>query len=443
MSFSVKRFLPKTLFGRSLLIIITPVLILQVLGTYIFYDRHWSRMTDRLAFALVGEIAIITGEIEVGRSAEDIDRISDIIARDLKLNINYDPDIDELPAERIDGWRQQMVAKTLKDGLKGRLNMPFSMFFGEDGRWLDVSFLLENGVLTVSVPENRLFSSSSYIFILWLIGLSVVLFSIAVIFMRNQIRPIRRLAVAAEWFGRGRDIPDFKPHGAKEVRQASNAFITMRDRIKRQISQRTEMLAGVSHDLRTPLTRMKLELELLDDRDSKAIRADIADMENMIEGYLDFARGDAKEEPELIDVRAIIEKAVKDAIRQKIDIVYKTEVKEPVSIWIRIFAFERCLSNLISNAGQYAQHCQISLEVDHNNMQTVILIDDDGPGIPEDKRDEVFKPFYRLEESRNKKTGGVGLGMSIAQDVVYSHGGQIMLEDSPLGGLRVRILLPI
>jgi two-component system osmolarity sensor histidine kinase EnvZ len=278
MSFSLKRFLPKTLFGRSLLIIITPVLILQVLGTYIFYDRHWSRMTDRLAFALVGEIAIITGEIEVGRSAEDIDRISDIIARDLKLNINYDANLKTLPPERIDGWRQQMVAQTLKDGLKGRLNMPFSLFFGEDGRWLDVSFLLENGVLTVSVPENRLFSSSSYIFILWLIGLSVVLFSIAVIFMRNQIRPIRRLAVAAEWFGRGRDIPDFKPHGAKEVRQASNAFITMRDRIKRQISQRTEMLAGVSHDLRTPLTRMKLELELLDDRDSKAIRADIADM---------------------------------------------------------------------------------------------------------------------------------------------------------------------
>ena len=215
MSFSLKRFLPKTLFGRSLLIIITPVLILQVLGTYIFYDRHWSRMTDRLAFALVGEIAIITGEIEVGRSAEDIDRISDIIARDLKLNINYDANLKTLPPERIDGWRQQMVAQTLKDGLKGRLNMPFSLFFGEDGRWLDVSFLLENGVLTVSVPENRLFSSSSYIFILWLIGLSVVLFSIAVIFMRNQIRPIRRLAVAAEWFGRGRDIPDFKPHGAK------------------------------------------------------------------------------------------------------------------------------------------------------------------------------------------------------------------------------------
>jgi two-component system osmolarity sensor histidine kinase EnvZ len=445
MSFKLKKILPQTLFGRSLLIILTPVLLLQFIVTFIFYDRHWNRMTDRLAFALVGEMAIIIEAVENAPSAESVvNDIGDNVHANLDIILSYEPGLKRLPQQELDGLRPEIVARQLRRVLANRLEKPYTVSVGEDERIIEISFLVRDGVLTFTVPERRLFSSSSYIFVLWMIGISLILFAISIVFMRNQIRPIRRLAVAAEWFGRGKDVTNFKPAGSREVRQAAKAFITMRDRIKRQISQRTEMLAGVSHDLRTPLTRLKLELELLEDSDeATAMRKDIDDMERMIEGYLDFARGDAQEEPELIEVQLFLEKLQKDAKRQNIAVEVENLTKYPVSAWLRINALTRCFMNLINNANHYADNIRISFEADMTEQQAIILIDDDGPGIPAEKRDDVFKPFYRLESSRNQRTGGVGLGLSIAQDVITGHGGSIALDESPLGGLRVVIQLPL
>lgn len=445
MSFKLKNLLPQTLFGRSLLIILTPVLLLQFFVTFIFYDRHWNRMTDRLAFALVGEMAII---IEAAENAQDpvmaIDDITEKVHANLDIILSFDKGEVVLPPEKLEGIRPEIVASQLRHVLAERIDIPYTIQIGEDNKLIEVSFKLSDGVLTFTVPERRLFSSSSYIFVLWMIGISLILFAISIVFMRNQIRPIRRLAVAADWFGRGKDVSNFKPAGSREVRQAAKAFITMRDRIKRQITQRTEMLAGVSHDLRTPLTRLKLELELLDDNpEAKAMRKDLEDMERMIEGYLDFARGDGQEEPELIDIQTFLEKLKNDAQRQGIAVELDIDTKFPVSTWLRVNALTRCFANLINNADHYAKQIKISFAADIPNQIATIIIDDDGPGIPKESREDVFKPFFRLDDSRNQKTGGVGLGMSIAQDVITGHGGSIVLDDSPLGGLRIVIELPL
>lgn len=445
MSFRIKDFLPQTLFGRSLLIIMTPVLLLQLLATYVFYDRHWTRMTDRLATAIVGEISIIMDAIESSDTPElTADAIAPKLIRDLDIVIRFDPEVTQLPSGHISGWRPRLVTEKLNEQLNHKFSEPFNVYVGANERWIRVAFLLTDGLLTVSIPERRLYSSSSYIFLLWMAGLSMILFAIAIIFMRNQIRPIRKLAIAADWFGKGRDVANYKPEGAREVRQAAKAFLTMRERIKRQISQRTEMLAGVSHDLRTPLTRLKLELEMLDqNEDINAMRADIEDMEQMIEGYLDFARGDGQEEPELTDIQVLLEKIQKDAKRQNIEVSLDLKTQYPVSAWIRVQAMTRALMNLITNAERHAKTISVSFEANMPEQEAVIIIDDDGEGIAAEYREEVFKPFYRIEASRNKKTGGVGLGLSIAMDVVHGHGGIIKLEDSPLGGLRVRITLPL
>ena len=258
--------------------------------------------------------------------------------------------------------------------------------------------------------------------------------------MRNQVKPIRRLAIAADNFGKGRDVSNFKPEGASEVRQAGSAFLIMQERIVRQINQRTDMLAGVSHDLRTPLTRMKLQLEILNDHQgAEELKSDIAEMEHMLDGYLAFARGEGTEEPEPTDLTALLNDAVAQARRKGGVIDLHTEGKLMVSLKPK--AFKRCLTNLIDNALQFAEH--VSVRAGERGDAIEIAIDDDGPGIPEDLREEVFKPFYRIEGSRNPGTGGVGLGVTIVRDVIRGHGGEIRLGDSPNGGLRVRLRVPI
>ncbi|MGE5766882.1 MAG: ATP-binding protein, partial [Bacteroidota bacterium] len=299
---------------------------------------------------------------------------------------------------------------------------------------------LPEGVLRALVTDERLFSSTTYIFILWTIGSSVLLFGIAVVFMRNQVKPIRRLARAAESFGKGQEVRDFKPEGATEVRQAAAAFINMRDRIKRQIQQRTEMLAGVSHDLRTPLTRMKLQLEMLPDvPEAEYLQADVAEMEHMVEGYLAFARGEGQETPAPSDLGGLLRDVVAQMTRdgRTIDL----HIEQDLALPLRRDAMRRCLTNLLANAQRHGRH--VAVTAGRRKSRIEVTIDDDGPGIPPERYEDVFKPFFRLDQSRNPATGGIGLGLTIARDVARSHGGDVALEAAPGGGLRARVWLPV
>lgn len=440
MNFSLKSFLPHTLFGRSLLILVMPVLLIQIITTFVFFDRHWDKMTNRLAFAVAGEIAIIADRIEQGAETDDIKQMTNYAARNLDLLISYEEEAT-LPEKEEQVRLQSSVARTLGKALSTQLRRPYHIDVDAREKWVEIGIQLENGVLRVSSPQRRLFSSSGYIFLLWMIGASLVLLAIAILFMRNQIRPIRRLAVVAERFGKGQDIPaSFKPEGAREIRQAAQAFLDMHERIRRQISQRTAMLAGVSHDLRTPLTRMKLQTAMLGDSpDVEALKADIKDMERMIDAYLDFTRGEGGEQTERTDLADILERVASGIRRQGTDIDLVTE--GDLSLSLRPVAFERCLNNIVSNARKFSDHIWVSATGNDGTME--ITIDDNGPGIPPEQFEDVFKPFYRGEPSRNPETGGVGLGLPIAQDIVHSHGGEIWLEKSNRNGLRVVIQLPV
>jgi two-component system, OmpR family, osmolarity sensor histidine kinase EnvZ len=298
---------------------------------------------------------------------------------------------------------------------------------------------LTDGVLSADVPRKRLYTSTTYVFLLWMLGSSLVLLSVAAVFLRNQVRSLRRLAAAAESFGKGRQAAFTKIEGALEVRQAGAAFIQMRDRIQRQIRQRTEMLAGVSHDLRTPLTRMKLALALMGGSPVAAeLKSDVADMERLVNVYLDFARGEGTESPVDTDISLLIEDMAAAARRDGIPL----EITQPPELLVpvRPNALRRCLANLIANARHYGQHVWLALVPVEDGVD--IVIDDDGPGIPAAERDRVFQPFIRLDTSRNPSTGGVGLGLTIARDVARSHGGDIKLAQSEMGGLRATLRIP-
>jgi len=293
----------------------------------------------------------------------------------------------------------------------------------------------------VEFPQRRLFSSSGYIYLLWVFGSALLLLFIAIVFMRNQVRPIRKLAAAAERFGRGRDVQFFKPQGAREVRQAGESFMSMHRRIRRQIEQRTLMLAGVSHDLRTPLTRLKLEVSMMPDTLDKAnILNDLNDMERMISGYLGFIRGEGDETEVRVNLGVFLADIVNDQQRDGFQI--NTDIDADFNIDIRVVAMERCLNNILSNARQYGTRALVRAFRDGDRAH--IIIEDDGPGIPPEEYDEVFKPFYRSDKARANPDGHVGLGLSIAMDVVHMHGGRIWLDRSnDLGGLAVNIRLPI
>ena len=439
----IKRLLPRTLLGRSLVILVTPILLVQVISTIVFLDNHWGKIMDRLAYAVAGEITIIARSIEDGITPANLKRITSYSAQNLGLLLSYEK------GETIDGkdfsgthaiW-ESIVVDTLERELEDQLRRPFYIHADFQEKWVEINIQLQNGVLNVVLPERRLFSSSGYIFLIWMFSTSLILSLVAVLFMRNQIRPIRRLAVAADWFGRGRDVQKFKVEGASEVRQAGQAFLDMRRRIKRQISQRTIMLAGVSHDLRTPLTRMKLELEMMKGGgDIQALKEDVIQMQRMIDGYLEFVRGGEGEGSVMVNLAAYMDK-----IQQKTDRLERPvhwEVPEYIQLPLRPIAFERALMNVINNACHYADTVWVKAELGEDE-RVYILIEDNGPGIDENKYNDVFKPFFRLDESRSVDTGGVGLGMPIAMDIIHSHGGKIWLDKSDYGGLKVLIRLPI
>jgi two-component system osmolarity sensor histidine kinase EnvZ len=399
---SLKRFLPRGLLARSLLIIVMPLVLLQIVSGIIFYDRHWSNVSRHRATALAGDIAMIlelTNKDGLNRNQADI---FDLARRKLDLIIVFRPDA-LLPNEEFkpSGNLENTLARAIAEIVQRPVVIDSISI--RDRVLMDIQ--LSNGVLQVSANEERLISSTTKIFIFWMVGTSLILFAVATLFMRNQVSPIRRLATAAENFGKGRDTPNFKPSGATEVRQAASAFMAMRSRLERQIQQRTEMLAGVSHDLRTPLTRMKLQIAML----------------------------------EKVNASDLLEEVARDAGRNgaAVELTIHDEVELPLAR----NAMRRCLTNLLENAKRHGE--RVALTARRNGRVLELFVDDDGPGIPENMREDVFRPFFRLDQSRNTETGGTGLGLSIAQDIVSGHGGEISLEDSPLGGLRVALRIPI
>ena len=433
----LRRILPRSLLGRSVMIIVTPLLLLQVVTTSVFYETHWDIVTKRLARGVAGDIAAVIALMPPDADAAARDRLFGIARTAMQLDIVFVPDA-RLPV--LPGVvRATLVDRNLTTALSEFVKRPFLTDTRSLETAVEIHVQLGDGVLQVVAPRKRLFTSTTYLVILWMVGSSLALFAVAVLFMRSQVRPIRQLAGAAEAFGKGRDSAAFHIVGASEVRQAAAAFNQMRDRIRRQIAQRTEMLAGVSHDLRTPLTRMKLALAMLGDgADTADLKADVAEMEKMLGGYLAFARGEGREPQVEIDLKEQLQEVVNAAAREGARITLAAP--DGLVLTVRPDAMRRCLANLVGNAQRYAHSIAIAAARRDDGIE--ITIDDDGPGIPPEMREDVFRPFFRLDPSRNPETGGIGLGLTIARDVARSHGGELELLDSPQGGLRARLWLP-
>ena len=435
-----RKILPRTLFARSLLIIVIPVVIFQVIVTTVFVDNHWRKVASRMAFAVAGEISIMADMMGDTYDPKLLDDLKILGEKRLDLLVSAQLGRKITPGVQTSGTWEPLSAAALSEQLGKSLGRPFYISFGPDDQWADISVQMPWGVLHIQALERRLFSTSAYIFLMWMIGSSLVLFTVAVIFMRNQLRPIRRLAIAAERLGMGRDIPNFKPEGAREVRAAARAFLSMHERIRRQIEQRTTMLAGISHDLRTPLTRLKLGLSMLPEGpDAEALKGDVNDMERMINSYLEFVRGEGHEPTSRVDLRDLLEKAA--AMTRRHGKQIETSLSGDLYLSLRPVAFERVLQNLLSNAEKYGD--KIWIDAAREDDEITITIEDNGLGLNEDLFEEVFKPFYRADTSRNSSTGGVGLGLPIARDIVHSHGGQLWLEKSRHGGLKAVMQLPV
>ena len=433
----IKRYLPHSLFGRSVLIIVMPLVLLQLVSAYVFYQSHWQKVSARLARGLAGDVVAIVELLQQYPSREERSSTLSLASAAFAIEARFrDGEI----LAHVSEPRGSGIDEDFVQALKESLSKPFKVDSDTSDREVIVAIQLSDGVLEVVANRKRLFSSTIYVFVIWMVGTAMILFGVAAIFMRNQVRPIRRLAAAANNFGKGRDSPTFKPEGATEVRLAASAFISMRDRIKRQIGQRTDMLSGVSHDLRTPLTRMKLQLEMMGHaKGIDYLKSDVAEMERMLDAYLAFARGEGDETPAPTNVSKMLDEVIVQARRKGAIIDLHTE--GDIVVPVRPNAFKRCVTNLVENADRYGQH--VSVRAGRRGETVEIVVDDDGPGIPEDMREEAFRPFYRIENSRNPETGGVGLGLTIARDVIRGHGGDIVLGDSPAGGLRARVVLPI
>ncbi|MBN9568624.1 MAG: HAMP domain-containing protein [Alphaproteobacteria bacterium] len=439
---ALKRLLPRGLFGRSLIIIVAPVVILQAIISYFFFERHLDKTTQRMATVVAADVAFLIN-LEDTSAQEERPVLRDKAERMLRYQIRFYPGA-HIPAPRHPDRRQSTIDQALDQVIAEQIGGQRHFQVGRQGQLMDIRVEVHDGVLRLLVPRDRVTVSSPDIFIVWLVGASIILVGIAIVFLRNQVRPIERLALAAESFGKGRSVPDFKPYGATEVRSAAKAFLTMRERIDRYVQQRTDMLAGISHDLKTPLTRLKLQLALMEETaDVAALRADIDDMERMLNEYLEFARGEGGEKPAATDIATLLQEAAGDALRaQKAgENRLQIAVSEPVTLTVKRNALKRCIANLIDNALKYAPHADIALV--RRPAAAEIIVDDDGAGIPESRREEAFRPFHRLDEGRNLQAGGVGLGLAIARDIARAHGGELTLGASPKGGLRATVRLPV
>ncbi|MCZ6496415.1 MAG: ATP-binding protein [Alphaproteobacteria bacterium] len=434
----IRRVLPRTLLGRSLLIIVSPLILLQIFSAWVFFERHWDTVATRLARGLAGDIAATMVLLRENPGPKGRKAAFTFAHTHFQVRGSFrEKAILKNATPRANPGRLERV---LRKALSDRTKLPLAIDAESFDRDVIIDIQLPDGVLHLIAPRKRLFTSTTYLFIGLMAGSSMILFAVAMIFMRNQIRPIRRLAMAADALGKGHDVEVFRIQGATEVRQAATAFNRMRDRLQRQVSQRTEMLAGVSHDLRTPLTRMKLQLAMLGGTPSaQELKADVAEMERMVEGYLAFARGEGTEPVAQTNLRDLVEDVVAAARRAGNMVDFTAE--GVLTLSVRKEGLRRCIANLVSNATQYGTRAVVSAIRKPDFIE--LTVDDDGPGIPEKMHETVFRPFSRLDQSRNVETGGVGLGLTIARDMVHAHGGEIALGDSPLGGLRARIRLPV
>ncbi len=429
--------MPKGLYVRSLLIVILPMVLLQGVIAYFFMERHWQQVTMRMSASVVGEIATIIELFESNPTQANFDVIDRAATRRLGL------DIDLLPRQPLPPATNKPFFSILDTYLSRELSRQIARPFWIDtvgkSNFVEMRIQVENGILRVITHRNQAYASNSHIFIVWMVSASLVLLAVAIAFLRNQIRPILRLVSAAEDFGKGRDV-DFHPAGAREVRRAGHAFLEMRDRIERAIDQRTAMLSGVSHDLRTILTRFKLSLAMLPEGpELEELQGDVTEMQRMLEAYLEFARGSGGEATAETDMSDMLDQLRSDAERHG----HPTHVSlsgDPL-VRVRPNGFKRLMTNLVANAQRYGK--TISIEANNADHFLVIHVDDDGPGIPPEKRQDAFRPFVRLDEARNQNESGTGLGLAIARDIARTHGGDIELTTSPLGGLRASVKVPV
>jgi len=429
----IKKFLPQTLLGRSILILVIPLIVLQLIITIIFYNRHWDTITRHRTIDFVKDITLVVESFEKNKSMENQIWALNNVSEKLQLQTFYKKN----KKLNFDKYKEKTteLEKYLFKNLDP-LNKKFNLSINDEKKLITVMVELNEGVLEFRANKKRIFSSTTYIFILWMVSASIILFVVALLFLKNQIKPIRKLAIAVDRFGKGKSIENFKPSGAREVRRVSNAFKIMKDRIENSISQRNKMFSSISHDIRTVLTRMKLNLEL-HKLDKSGLKKDLVEMEEMVVEYLKYAKGEKKEKIQKVNITNLLNTIKKRYPKKNI---YFNNGKK-INIHIRLNSIKRCINNLISNSLKFSKNIEITCNKKNNNLE--IIIDDDGPGIPENERKKVLQPFYRIEASRNRDTGGIGLGITIAADIINNHGGDFFLDKSPLGGLRAKIYLPI
>ncbi len=433
--FGLKQHMPKSLFGRALAIIIVPIAIMQIVVAYIFFDAHWQTVTASLSDGVASEIALATELYNEDPSEARALEVDAMLRRDMRLAVELRR-ADVLPPNTRNAFFSNLD-RTLRRALNETIERPFWFDTTRYPDHIDIRVAVDEGVLYFIAPRERVFAPTGFIFIFWLIMATLFLSLVSILFILNQARPITRLANAAEAFGKGRDIGNFKPTGATEVRQASQAFLDMRERILRHIEQRTHFLAGVSHDLRTPLTRLKLHFAMSEKtEDTEAALADLVDMEAMLDGYLDFAQGLAGEEVERTDMSALLTELCETSGLKNF------EITPHLTAHIRPGAVRRALSNLIENAKAYGDAVELCAHLSQEHWLEII-IDDDGPGIADDDIERAFAPFVRLDVARGQNVKGVGLGLSIAKDTAQLHGGELTLERAPQGGLRAIFGLPV
>ena len=430
-----KKILPKRLFYRSLLIVAAPIILLQIIITVVFFDSLWIKANKGMTRSLVAEIETLYDVYDNESGYNQM--IIDLYNKNFDFYISFEEDqlFEKNSAERWYSPMDRSLRRELKSTFGSR---SFSFDTTTYKKQVAIKIKYKNGSLKIFFPKERIAPSSARIFALWITLPGLLLIMIAIIFLKNQTKPIVKLAKAAESFGKGEFIKEFRPSGAREIRQAAYEFDKMRKRITIHLNQRSEMLSGISHDLRTPLTRLKLQLALLKQQDlAKKMSDDIEEMERMLNEYLEFSRHQKNEETETVSLNAIIKDIVKKYESTKIN----TSIEENLKINIRPNSIKRCLTNLIDNGLSYGKKIEISLV--KTKKTAVIFVDDDGPGIPESEYQNVMKPFYRIDKSRGQNKSGVGLGLSIANDIIRSHGGNISLDKSALSGLRVKISLPL
>ncbi len=435
------RVLPKGLYARALMIIIAPIVLLQSVLVFVIMERHWEYVTRHLARATVQDIATLVSVYEDYRHPDGYRRLVDMAREQLGLVVKIVPG-DKLPPRRPRPFFGRLD-RTLSKQIRRKIDKPFWIDTVANSTHVDIRIQLRGAVMRVLARRSQTYASNTYVFMLWMVTTSLILLTVAVLFLRNQIRPILSLALAAERFGRGQTAPpDFSVRGAREVRQAALAFLEMRDRIERHVEQRTTMLAGVSHDLRTVLTRFRLQLAMLKSSpEVDELVNDVDEMQAMLEDYLAFARGGIGEEAKPADVRELLTE-IRGAFDKHPDKTVSLEASDlPMVATIRRNAFKRAVMNLVTNAVKFGKRTVIGGAMSRRNL--VITVDDNGPGVPIHARDAVFRPFYRLDTARNQNVKSTGLGLAIARDIIRAHGGEIHLGESRLGGLKATIRIPL